>query len=522
MILKKSARLLFVLGLSLAFFGIYNQINYRVPTMVNSPDENAHRVFIKLFAEKNTIGYLHPVDYGAEAEFIHPRSTFADFGNFILPVGFWGMIVLYGFIGKLIGAGATVYVTSLLTIASAFAWYGIWKKIFGERIAWYSMLLYLVHPVVWYYTARSLFPNVPFWALLSIGAYFVLVRPFKTYPLVNDVLGGLIGMISLLIRPNEIVWVGFLVLLIAVSYYRDIRWSKLGVYTAIGLLGLWAYTATNTTWYSSAAGGYIVSRSLPVTQWYTFVLPFGFNLHTIIASGYHYFIKLMPWLTVPAGLGLGLFIWQKVQGKRDMSKEARVYTIGFIGVAIVLFIYYGSLHDTLFSLKTIGVAYSRYWLPIHCVSLPFLVYGLCQWSDNLFSRRGATLTMYTVLVLFTILNYRVVYGGIDGLRAMEQHLQATNDLRTQVLALTEPSAILITEREDKFVWPDRQVMVRLYDPRVREGARNLMRNGHAIYYLTPTPNAAELTRLVNYLNPVGIQLKEVSNISTLTLYRFSL
>src|SRR3989338_10631729 len=108
-----------LLGVSVIFFVLYNFLNFSVPGYYNSPDENANAVFIDQFAETNQLSFPLPFEYGRFAEFIHPRSAFVQ-GTDIVPVSFWGLIVVYGFLAKLVGHWV-VFATSLLTIGAAWA-----------------------------------------------------------------------------------------------------------------------------------------------------------------------------------------------------------------------------------------------------------------------------------------------------------------------------------------------------------------------------------------------------------------
>lgn len=510
-----------LIAVSLVMLFFYNYLNLFGPRLFNSPDENANAVFIAQFVKESSLMIPHAVDYGELKQYIHPRSAFADIGNGILPVGFWGIIILFGLIGKIIGAGATVFITPFLAIVAGWALYALWKNIFNERIAFFATLVFFLHPIVWYYSARSLLPNVSFVSLLIIGCFFLINVPILTgtkKKYIDDILGACLILLSSFIRPNETVWIVPAALCVLIAYRKNVSWRRVITWGIVAALGCALFFYINNAVYTSTTGGYIVSNSLVTTHWYNIFLPFGFHPKTIIYAKYFYFIKMYWWLILPAAIGILYFLSEFK--KPQTTKAQHVYALVTIIVGGILMVYYGSMHDISFSLKTIGVAYSRYWLPIHILVLPFIFYGFEKVSEK--NKQGKLFAVFSELLIVVVLflTPKLVYGGIDGLFAVKNQLVYMQEVRASVFEQTKQNDIIVTDREDKFFWPERAVMVRFMDPAIREAIKGFVHKGSSVYYFTPHLSDEEYKKVESYIAEINLLLEPVNIYKDHILYKF--
>ncbi|MFA6426979.1 MAG: glycosyltransferase family 39 protein [Candidatus Magasanikbacteria bacterium] len=518
---------------SIVFFVLYNYLNFSVPGIFNSPDETANYVFTGTVAKENKLSYSLPQDYGELNEFIHPRSTYVEEngGKEILPVGFLGMPMMYGLIAKIVGMNAMVFLTSVLAILGVWAFYGIIKKIFNKEVAFYSSLLLFFQPVLFYYTARSMFHNVPSVSLLLIGIWFLLVNPLKMIiehrfnrpalpagrferisMMVNDILGMSVFMLGILMRPNEIVWIGLAMCIVIIAYRKEISFSRLLTWIITSLIFIGLYAWFNIQVYGNPIGAYITSRSIGVSHWYSFLFPFGVSVGMIVRSVWFYFINIQWWYTVPALFGFAFFIFNWKKG--ILTRAQKIYAIVCIFVSSFLFIYYGSSADTLYSMKTIGVAYTRYWLPIFILMLPFVG---SVWQ-GIAQKKRAWLLGVIVLSGMALLSYNAAFRGVDGILAVRGQLKYVELVKKDILASTQTHAIIVSDREDKFVWPERQVIVRFFDSRVGQALGKLVFAGNPVYYLTPKLDEAHYQNTVDYLGQFGLSLEEKMFFKDHTLY----
>jgi len=503
---------------SLVFFVLYNYLNFSVPGIFNSPDETANFVFTQTIAKEHKLSYRLPNDYGALNEFIHPRSTFVEEvgGDEILPVGFWGMPALYGIVAKSIGTKLVVFLTSILAIFGVWAFYGIIKKIFSEQISFWSSVLLFFQPVLWYYTGRSMFHNVGFVSLVLMGVWLLISKPIKKYIWSNDILGMVIFMLGILMRPNEIVWIVLCICIVVIMYRKEISFSRLLTWVIIGLLFVGLYGWINIQVYGSSAGSYISSRSLEVRHWYSFIFPFGIDIEMILKSGWFYFVKMFWWFSIPALFGFCLFIFEWI--KKRLTKEQIVFGIVFILASLFLFVYYGSNHDTLFDQKTIGVAYTRYWLPLFVASTIFVVFAYFWLLERISYKRFLNILGIISVIISFVYSAKVVYGGIDGLDNTKDNLLYAYEVKTWVLANTKEDVIIITDHEDKFFWPERQVIVRFFDSRVGEAVQKLAQERKIVYYFCPRLDDVQRENVYIHLRRFGLGMGKIMDFQEHELY----
>lgn len=479
-----------------------------VPGVYNSPDEAATAVYAQQFARTGDLALMHPFDAGTENEFLHPRSSFADFGAYSLPVGFWGLPVFYGSIINAVGVWALPFLTPLLVIVAVLAAVRLWQIIFPGISRSGLLLLSLSLPPLWYYAARPLLPNVPFVALILIGSVWLIAPPTKNgVRWWHDVMGAFSIGLGVLVRPSEALWVVIAALIVLVAYRQQIAWSRVARWGVVAVVIGAMYFGLTTLWYGSAGGGYVTSRSLPVPHWWTLLLPFGFSIRNLVATGYTYAITLWPWFVWPALAWLVRGLWQW----RDLSKAQKVYATITIFVGLYLWVYYGSWRDANYDLKTIGVAYTRYWLPVFILLVPFAVRAY-QLVAAMIGRSQAKITFAIILGLLVIGNANAVYSGVDGITALTHSLRMGATLRDVVRANTAPQAVIITEREDKFIWPARQVMVRFDHPRVRQAAANFVAREWPVYYVARTLSSTQLQTMNEWLEPVQLRFADSKEI----------
>lgn len=169
---KNNYQIFCLVVLALIFFFFYSWLSLATPLKFNSPDETANYFFIKQFVSTGEPRFLEPLnsDFGG---IFHPRSTNVA-GGFIVPGSFLGLILIYGCIAKIVGLWLVPYLTSLISVIAVLFFYGIVKKIFSDKIAFISALLFFLHPAIFYYASRGLFNNLLFLDLFIIGFYYLL------------------------------------------------------------------------------------------------------------------------------------------------------------------------------------------------------------------------------------------------------------------------------------------------------------------------------------------------------------
>jgi len=533
-----------------------------------SPDESANYNFTKLYADEGRLSFFEKYNLAA-ADIIRPRSYRSDLGA-IKPVSFLGLILIYGFIAGLTTVKIIPYLTPFFAAVGIIFYFLLIKEIFGKRNALMSSLLAASLPPLIYYSARSMFHNTLFVVLLIISFYFAVLmvknkkpspvetdppksKTFKIWPawlavrqdLCAALAGAFLGL-TIITRSAELIWLIPAWLALWLFNLKKVGLIKLAIFLAFIAFALlpalfWNQILYNSPW----RGGYdemnqsisnIAGASLAIVE--TGVVKagiikdnlvqiknnffhFGFSPRQSFKMLYFYFAAMFYWLFWPAFLGFILFLARIKKWRRRHYAYFTVYSIIFF----ILLFYYGSwdFHDNP-DLKshTIGNSYTRYWLPIYLGALPLASYFFIK-VTNLLKKKNfiyGCRVLIMVIIFFISLRF-VLFGSAEGLIRSAGNLTASRAEQSQILSLTEPRAVIITQYHDKLLFPERKVIVGLFndDPMVEQYA-NLVKYLPVYYYNFTLPE-----KDYNYLNEkrlvkFNLQISQVAKVTKdFTLYR---
>jgi phosphate starvation-inducible membrane PsiE len=227
------------------------------------------------------------------------------------------------------------------------------------------------------------------------------------------------------------------------------------------------------------------------------VFYFGFKPEQSQEMFEHYVLEMFPLFVYLGALGL-LVLAVKV-GRR-FPKKYLVYLLVWGLSGAILVYYYGSWKfndnpnpDS----YTIGNSYTRYWLPIYLMLLPFVAYAIDSvaraisltgakdpWHPSrVRSLTGDGLRVAATLGLAAISIIFVLFGSEEGLAYTYHTNLAERRVAEQVFSLTEDNSIIITQYYDKFFFPDRRVIVgRLPNDEILAAAVDLARHYPLYYY----------------------------------------
>lgn len=473
--------------------------------ILNSPDETANFFFATRVAAVQPI--FAPSGFGAETGgIVHPRSMAIHRGN-LVPLSFLGLPLWYGLAGRWVGTGTILWLTPLVAVLGAWAAYQIFREFFGERVAWVAAALLPVLPPWWYYSARGLFHNVPFTALL-LAAGWAMVSLYRHGRALDAGASGLALGLALTFRTVEAVWVLPLVVLVTFALRR--RWRRTWWWLLIGFVVVWIPVLIQqfATYGNPWQVGYLLPPAIDgqaetATAW----LPFGILPRRAAENAFRFTFGLLPWICWPALLGAIIII----HSWRRQLPSRRWYVIGLGAVGAVLFGYYGSayLTDNLDPRAlTLGTSYVRYWLPWYVAALPLAIFGW-QWITGYlpggrFSHwcyRG--LACVAVAVLSIQLTWR---EPMEGLGAVERAVAAGYAKRARVAAIVEDNAVIVAERSDKLFFPTYAVVSTLLDGRTNRYLTAVLAQ-RPVYYYTFL-NDIDLQQLKDRLNSARLALTE--------------
>lgn len=524
-----------------------------------SPDETANAFFAHTQAHSWVLYAFDALNIPLH-DALHPRSVVSVEGR-LMPQGFVGLPFLYGSLTWLTGDWFLPFVTAVLAAFAVCAWFGIVRRVFDREIALLSAILLALHPAWWYYTARSLMPNVPFASLIIIGLWLILARPVRAWTEgtkkavfgkdADLVLGGIAWGFALMIRPAELVWLLLAAAAAALFMRATIRWRSVTIVAiALGIALAPLPLLQRSLYGSMFTSGYTVHAEepdapavdTPVTvapappstslnespAWLAFqsfikpVLPFGFHPRNAARNLFWYGGELFWWLTILALVGLPFTC--SLRGLTREQKRARQVFLAVSACAgIWLVTLYGSwvFHDNP-DPESISIAnsYVRYWLPLFILSTPLIAFAVRWIANRALTPFARTLCIAVIVLLCAALNVRTVFfAPEDGLVPAAATMAQAAGIRDWVLQLTEPDAVIIVDRADKLFFPYRQVRYPLRDEETYALMPTLVLHAPLYYYGITFPETD-----MEYLNGeklklLGLQIELVHTFDEESLYR---
>lgn len=293
------------------------------------------------------------------------------------------------------------------------------------------------------------------------------------------------------------------------------------------------------------------------------IFHFGFNGKQSLKMFFYYFVEMFSFLFFTSLLGVILFL-QRIY---KWEKKHFVYFLALITLSSILVLYYGSweFYDNPDKAShTIGNSYTRYWLPMYLGLIPFTSYFLIKITRAIFPKKGSKkkeekeevgdnvfyklgkskfstyltkkhfgppkrkmlINSLRVLIVATVVYFSisfVLYGSEEGLIYSAIKNEATKEEWVKVMDLTETNAVIITQYHDKLFFPDRKVVVGLFNDDRMNQQYSKMVDFMPVYYYNFTFPQKDFDYLNNSkLKSVDLQIEKVEKIdSSFTLYRLN-
>lgn len=457
-----------------------------------SPDETANAYFTQLFSESGSLIGEYDELVAQFDNRIHPRSTVSQDGR-LYPGSFLGLPVLYGVIVAVLGIKIIWFLTPFFTLLAAFALKQLVGQVCEHRVAILSFVLFLLHPAVWYYSARGLMHNVLFVDLLIFAFWFWVIPPIKNktkHSWTNDAITGLLVGLALFVRTAEFSWVLLSILALLVVFVRHLPWKRLmkagGGLTAgfiiIMLSNTLVFGGPLTTGYTFDSPQ-ITSQTIGVEESVDSLVlfPFGFHPHTTWDHFSVYFGSMFWWLAALAVVGLFVLI-------SKYKHRARAW--GVLAVCIGIFVWLGAMygsweiHDNPDPTQiTMANSYVRYWLPLYVLTVPLIALAI-EWFASLAKTTMAKrLGAGIILLVIVFFNFYAVFSqGQDGLLKVYETLKRSGEIQSDILFNTESSSLFIVDRADKLFFPHRRVWYPLRDDETYDALPLLVETVPVYYY----------------------------------------
>ncbi len=521
--IKKHFSLTLVLIISVLFFLVTAGFNYAIHdsdyVKWGSPDESANYFFTKNYALSKKLSVFEPANL-IDQEIVRPRSIRSDHGM-LRPVSFLGIIIYYGFIASIIGISAIPYITPFLA-SLAIIFFFLWiRRLFSERIALIAATFLASFPVYIYYSVRSMFHNVLFLVFLIFAAYFLSLSLDRKYSikekffklklrthnylgLLWPFLAGLFLGGAISSRTSELIWLAptlfiaylfyfrrlgirvFLIICGAVLAYLPIAYYNQFLFGSF-IFGGYGEMNNSIVQISQASGQFVSSTFSGNLAYFNDLINilkdnifyFGYHPRQSLNMFNNYVIRMFPFLFFTTAIGGFIFFL----GLCKRFKRWRlVYILSWFILSSILVLYYGSwefFDNPDPSRHTIGNSYTRYWLPIYLLALPLMSLAIVFFSRLLSGcfGRPSLLGKYDrarlylnnglqalLVASWIAISYLFVFFGSEEGLAIKyyNHFQEKAEI-SKVLEKTEENAIIITQYHDKQLFPERKVVVALFD-----------------------------------------------------------
>ena len=536
---------LIVCLLAVVFFIATASFNYLTQdenyTKWTSPDESANYFFAKRFSLGQELALFDPAAIVGD-NMVMPRSFRSDAG-WLKPVSFLGIILVYGSLGSILGVSAIPFLTPFFAALGIIFFFLVIRKLFSERIGLISAFLLAFFPVYIYYSVRSMFHNVLFIVLLIMAAYLLISSapkkkkeeaslsfnwpkffswrfvPRRWLGFALAFLGGAALGLAAITRTSELIWLLPALGMIWLFYIRQFGFIKLSLVACGVFLAIIPNIYFNQLLYSAPIyGGYNeMNRSIDdiskagsgvvksvfsdkdqtveyLKSIYHNVFYFGFKPEQSLKMADHYIWEMFKPLCILFLLGL---IFVIVSNIRKPRKKYFSYFLAFVTLSVILILYYGSwkFNDNPDPNRfTIGNSYTRYWLPIYLMMMPIAAIAIIRVSNALFlavkktSRKWQKMAsggaqIIVVLVLSIISLDFVLFGSEEGLSHLYYNNLAERKAAETIFSLTEPEAVIITRYYDKFLFPERRVIMgTIPDDEVLRATAKLVQHYPVYYY----------------------------------------
>ncbi len=434
----------------------------------DTPDETIHYFYATHFAKTGSLTYHELLN----AQFTNPiifmrwMQSPGVGSDKLFPGTFLGFIILAGVVAKVFGAKAILFLTPLLAVGCVALMYWGVRQVFDSKIAAWSAAILALLPPFAYYSERTMFNTVPFvfFVLLGVAAYLRATNSrvqdagkVDGYFIVLSALG---FASALWIRFADIWWIGLTVLMLLVA--RPVRWRQASIFVAIVACGAAGVLVMNRAVYGSWMSfgypipGFSASAATPPSQdALRFFLPFGFHPRAMWYVFVHALWQPYWEFMVLTGLGLVTIAVRYWRTHRNIM-------LILVGYLFLTRLYVVSLYGSWpFSdsptpgLVTIGSSYTRYFLPLLVMAVPFAGYLIASGLSAIRLRTARVAVAVVVVALLGGQTWALAYAGKEGL----QHVAAQRESYDATTVAIEnngarPEDIFLVHRgEDKMLFP---------------------------------------------------------------------
>jgi hypothetical protein len=239
-------------------------------------------------------------------------------------------------------------------------------------------------------------------------------------------------------------------------------------------------------------------------------------------------LGITGWWTVLVACGLVALAleWRKnrVAGRAlEAPVRAMIWVAAVSSAWLILF--YGSwtIHDNPDpNAVTIGSSYLRYWLPIYVFSTLPVAWLAARAADILGGLRGRAFLAFFLMLAALSGATDVFCAPQEGLLATRAGIRSDREKAEVIFGATPADSVIVVDRADKYLFPERRVMVPLRSESTYAALGALKRRVSLYYFgITFPEQDLEWLRSVK-LPPLGLGIEPVLTVREETLYRFTM
>lgn len=519
------AHIVTLIVLAIILFFVYSFLSFNVwfpqyqklgHFIYSWPDATANQAFINQLITNNSLSVPF-ADNTLINNIVHPRSVNVVDGQ-LVPMSFLGMILIFGYLGKLVTVGGTIFLTPFFAAITIFPFYFLMRKIISDRGALLTTFLLATSAPFWYYAGHVMLHQILFISLLLIGLAFLTATNLRDYS--RTFIGMFFIGLALTVRTVEIIWVLPLILTLFLIYARQKwYWFFLAGIVGLAIPFISILSVNNTIYGNYLSTGYLQMNStaglidrLPtefvidepsiITSLVKAIfIPFGLHERNILLTVQKYLLEFYWPYLILALIGLITFIFSK-----NKTKNLIVYTALSLFTVTWLIFYYGNwqLADPdILKYNFINSSYVRYWLPVYILILPSIGYlfdRISNWNKKILFWVIVPCSM----ILLFVYSFNLVYFNQNGLIKEKNDLNKYYFQYFQTANLMEDNAIIITDRTDKLFFPKYQVVVFRNDYSIFPELRKII-DKYPIYYLSEMDDAINQKMNSEKLKPLALQ-----------------
>ncbi len=461
-------------------FLVIGQVKSGQTPKFDTPDETINYFFATNFAKTGSLAYSEPLNTQFTNPIVFMRwMQSPGVGSALLfPGTFLGFIIVAGAIAKVFGAAAILFLTPLLAVGSVLLMYWGVRQVLGKNVALWSAIILATLPPFFYYSTRTMFHVVPFlfFLLLGVAAYLQTSEGIETRsqttkqprsPATGFYSTGFLMLSALgfggalIMRFADIWWVGLIMLTLLIA--RPLGWKKTVIFAALTaalssiVLILNARLYGNPFMFGYPIPGFSASSATTgAARLGRFILPFGFYPRFIWPAFREALWQPYSGFMTMALLGMAAMAiryWTN-------ARRAVVLTLGcLVAVSAYVVTLYGSWSfsdSPTPGLITIGSSYTRYFLPILVLLVPFVGYLIAKGIGFLKTKPLRIGVSVFMVALFAAWSWSLAYAGDEGLSHVAEQTKTyqaiAKDLQNQ--GATPEDVFLVRRGEDKILFPD--------------------------------------------------------------------